>query len=119
MLLDEPCVCGSAHRRVADVAGRLDDSFDYGAIHVHAHTVRSRLGKERYIVEYQVRQTANGARVDIRCNGAVDITHLRDALIADLRQAGLPEPDVTIAQVERIERPASGKLKRFVPLPNA
>ena len=28
-LLDDPCVCGSAHRRIADIEGRCDDVFVY------------------------------------------------------------------------------------------
>jgi phenylacetate-coenzyme A ligase PaaK-like adenylate-forming protein len=115
-LLDQPCACGSAHRRVADIQGRLDDGFEYGPLHVHAHVFRSRLGKERYIVEYQVRQTADGAQIDVCCNGSVDLAALRDALIHDLRRSGLPAAQITIAPVERLARPASGKLKRFVPL---
>ena len=114
--LDEPCACGSAHRRVADIEGRLDDGFEYGATHVHAHVFRSRLGKERHIVEYQVRQTPGGALVEVRCSGDVDVGSLREALAGDLQKAGLPTPDVAVAAVQRIERPRSGKLKRFIPL---
>jgi len=115
-LLDEPCKCGVTHRRLADVQGRLDDDFHYGSIHVHAHLFRSRLGKERYISEYQVRQTASGALVDVCCNVVVDVRSLRDQLISDLRRAGLPAPEVEITAVPRIERPVSGKLKRFAAL---
>jgi phenylacetate-coenzyme A ligase PaaK-like adenylate-forming protein len=115
-LLDEPCTCGVTHRRLADVQGRLDDDFDYGPIHVHAHLFRSRLGKERHIVEYQVRQSASGALIDVCCNGVVDMRALRDQLISDLRRAGLQVPEVAITAVPRIERPVSGKLKRFVTL---
>ncbi|PWT76598.1 MAG: AMP-dependent synthetase [Proteobacteria bacterium] len=116
-LLDEPCPCGSAHRLVADIEGRLDDMFEYpGRTSVHPHIFRSRLGKERYIVEYQVRQTARGADIDVHCNGPVELDRLRSALIDDLRRVGLPESEIAIALVGRIERPASGKLKRFVPL---
>jgi phenylacetate-coenzyme A ligase PaaK-like adenylate-forming protein len=117
-VLDEPCPCGSAHRRVADIQGRLDDGFQYGPLHVHAHVFRSRLGKERYIVEYQVRQSADGAQVDVCCNGNVDLAALRDNLVHDLRKVGLPAARIAIASVERMVRPASGKLKRFVPLSN-
>ena len=115
-LLEEPCACSSAHRRVADVQGRVDDGFTYGAVHVHAHIFRSRLGKERYIVEYQVRQTSAGAGVEVRCNGCVDLAGLRDGLVLELRRAGLPAPEVAVRMVDSIERPPSGKLKRFVPL---
>jgi phenylacetate-CoA ligase len=116
-VLEEPCPCGSAHRRVGDIEGRLDDIFKYGArTSVHPHIFRSHLGKERYIVEYQVRQTVNGAQIDIHCNGQVDLAGLRRGLVIDLQRAGLPAAQITIVPVERIERPVSGKLKRFVPL---
>jgi phenylacetate-CoA ligase len=116
-LLEEPCPCGSAHRLVADTEGRLDDMFKYtDRATVHPHVFRSRLGKERYIVEYQVRQTADGADIDIHCNGHVELDRLRRLLIDDLERVGLPGSEIAIAPVDRIERPASGKLKRFVPL---
>ena len=63
--LDEPCPCGSAHRRIDDIQGRLDDSFRYGdGVQVHPHLFRSTLGRQRNIVEYQVRQTERGADID-------------------------------------------------------
>jgi phenylacetate-coenzyme A ligase PaaK-like adenylate-forming protein len=115
-LLDEPCPCGSAHRRLADVQGRLDDGFWYGQTHVHAHLFRSRLGQDRYIVEYQVKQTARGAAIEVCCTGSVDLQSLRCALIADLVRAGVPSPEIELGTVERIERNVNGKLKRFLPL---
>jgi phenylacetate-coenzyme A ligase PaaK-like adenylate-forming protein len=116
--LAERCPCGSAHRLIADIQGRLDENFTYpGMLSVHPHVFRSRLGKERYIVEYQVRQTRTGAEICVFCNGQVDLPRLREALAADLRETGLTNPDIVVVPVERIERPISGKLKRFVPLP--
>jgi phenylacetate-CoA ligase len=62
--LEGPCSCGSSHRRIADVEGRLDDAFLYeGIVVVHPHVFRSMLGRERSIVEYQVRQTEKGADI--------------------------------------------------------
>ena len=117
-LLPGRCPCGSAHQLVADIQGRLDDSFVYpGVGSIHPHVFRSRLSRERYVVEYQVRQTARGAQIHICCNGPVDFATLRDACISDLRSAGLENPDVEISRVEHIERQRIGKLKRFVPLP--
>ena len=64
MLLDSACPCGSAHRLIADVEGRLDDAIVYPArALVHPHVFRSVLGREPSIVEYQVRQTPAGAEV--------------------------------------------------------
>lgn len=115
---DEPCPCGSAHRRIEDVQGRLDDLFVYpGVGAVHPHLFRSRLGRDRTIVEYQVRQTARGAAIAIRTRGEVDVERLRMEIAADLAHLGLWEPMVSIDRVECLERQATGKLKRFVPLP--
>jgi phenylacetate-CoA ligase len=84
---------------------------------VHPHVFRSRLGGDRGIVEYQVRQTERGAAIAIRCRGDVDLARLQQAIAGDLRRLGLPKPEITIQRVERLERQATGKLKRFVPLP--
>jgi len=119
-LLDEPCPCGSAHRRIDHIQGRLDDCFVYaGGLTVHPLVFRSALGGERNIVEYQVRQTDKGAEIAARCLGDVDIAGLRRKIIEELAQLGLREPEVSITPVERLERQAIGKLKRFFPLPRA
>ena len=113
----EPCPCGSAHRRIEDVQGRLDDAFVYpGVGSVHPHLFRSRLGGDRSIVEYQVRQTECGAEIAIRCRGEVGLAGLQRGLADDLVRVGLRDPEITIRQVEHLPRQATGKLKRFVPL---
>ncbi len=114
---DVPCPCGSTHRRIEDVHGRLDDLFVYpGVAAVHPHLFRSRLGRNRNIVEYQVRQTENGADIAIRCLGDVGIPGLQTDLARDLTKIGLVKPDININRVDRLERQSTGKLKRFVPL---
>jgi phenylacetate-CoA ligase len=119
-LLDEPCPCGSEHRRVADIQGRLDDCFVYAAgLTVHPLIFRSSLGHERNIVEYQVRQTDNGAAIAVRCLGEVDMTGLRRKIVDELAELGLKDPEVSITPVERFERTGMGKLKRFIPLPRS
>ncbi|UCH87403.1 MAG: phenylacetate--CoA ligase family protein, partial [Dehalococcoidia bacterium] len=116
-LLAEPCPCGSQHRRVDDIQGRLDDCFVYAAgLTVHPLIFRSALGRERNILEYQVRQTDNGAEIAARCLGDVDIPGLRRKIVQELAQLGLKNPEVSITPVERLERQAIGKLKRFFPL---
>jgi phenylacetate-CoA ligase len=113
----EPCPCGSAHRRIEDVQGRLDDAFVYpGVGSVHPHLFRSRLGGDRSIVEYQVRQTECGAEIAVRCRGEVGLAGLQRGLADDLVRVGLRDPEITIRQVEHLPRQATGKLKRFVPL---
>jgi phenylacetate-CoA ligase len=114
---DEPCPCGSTHRRIEDVHGRFDDLFVYPGIGaVHPHLFRSRLGRNRDIVEYQVRQTTNGADITIRCLGDVGIPGLQADLARDLTKIGLVNPDINLHKVDRLERQSTGKLKRFVPL---
>jgi hypothetical protein len=65
--------------------GRLDDNFAYlGVGTVYAHLFRSRLGQERGIVEYQVRQTTRGAEIRVCCIDAVDTARLARTLADDL-----------------------------------
>jgi phenylacetate-CoA ligase len=111
-----PCPCGSTHRLIADPYGRLDDVFVYGAVTVHPHLFRAPLSRRPEIVQYQVRQTPGGATVAVRAAGAVDTSALAAELTRALREIGLPDPRVAVRTVEGIERQASGKLKRFVPL---
>jgi phenylacetate-coenzyme A ligase PaaK-like adenylate-forming protein len=115
--LDEPCACGSAHRRIADIQGRLDDVFTYsGGIAVHPHAFRSVLGRDARIIEYQVRQTARGADVLLRTRGPVNVERSARTLEAELGRVGCPRPLVTARIVEHIPRVGIGKLKRFVPM---
>ena len=116
-LLDEPCACGSAHRRIADIQGRLDDVFTYpGDMVLHPHAFRSVLGRNAQVVEYQVRQTLEGADVLLRANQPVDVQHLARALEAELDRVGCSHPLVTVMTVTEIPRTGVGKLRRFVPL---
>jgi len=116
-LLDKPCPCGSAMRRIDDIEGRMDDIFTYpGGIVVHPIVFRSQLGHERNIVEYQVRQTAWGAEISVRTLGPVDTAALAAAIERDLTASGLANARVSIFSVESLDRQQTGKLKRFVPL---
>jgi phenylacetate-coenzyme A ligase PaaK-like adenylate-forming protein len=118
LLHDGPCACGSAMRRVDDIGGRSDDLFTYaGGVVVHPMTFRSPLGRERHVIEYQVRQTEHGADVVLRTDDALDIDALRQDLEKALAAAGVPDPQVSLALREsEFERQATGKFKRFFPL---
>ena len=116
-LLDEPCPCGSALRRVDDIEGRSDDLFTYpGGVVVHPLVFRSPLGRERHVVEYQVHQTPRGAVIQFRADGEVDASALSQRIADALARAGVKEPQVTVARVEAFERQVTGKLKRFFPV---
>jgi phenylacetate-CoA ligase len=119
-ILTEPCPCGSAHRCVADIQGRLDDVFVYDGRRVHPHVFRSALGRHAGVVEYQVRQTPQGALIAVRCSAPVDLERLSAEIAHALAGLGLPRPTVEVTAVERLERdPGPAKLRRFVPLGDA
>jgi phenylacetate-CoA ligase len=114
-LLQDPCPCGSALVRVADVAGRRDDDFRYGAQTVPAGVFRHVLGTDPRISEYQVRQTRDGAKIVVV--GTPDLALMAAALEDALRRHGLVAPTVRVTIAATIERhPTTGKLRRFVAL---
>jgi phenylacetate-CoA ligase len=118
-VLDTPCPCGSAHRRIADVESRLDDVFTYpGGQVVHPHVFASELRRDPRIVEYQVRQAPAGAEVLV-VGAPADPAALAGALEAELARMGVPGPAVEVRLVDRLERQATGKVRRFLPLAGA
>ncbi len=115
-LLPGRCDCGSAFARLADIAGRRDDDFRYRACTIPAGVFRHVLGTDPSVSEYQVRQTPAGA--EILVVGSPDLASLTSSLIGALGHHGLADPQVQIRPVDRLERhAASGKLRRFIPLP--
>jgi len=116
-LAAESCACGSAYFKVQDVQGRAEEVFDYGGgVRAHPHIFGSVLGREPSITAYQVRQTANGAEVDVIAPSVICLDRIRFALEKSLTQVGLKGPHVTVRCVDVIQRQASGKLKRYIPL---
>src|SRR4030095_13014034 len=117
--LDRPCACGSAHQLIADVQGRLQDVFTYpGGQVVHPHVFASVLRRDPRVVEYQVRQTPTGAEVLlVGAQGAP--AALGRVVAAELARMGLADPAVEVTVVDHLERQATGKVRRFLPLPAA
>jgi phenylacetate-CoA ligase len=116
-MMSEPCACGSAFARVADVSGRRDDGFVYGSHTVPASAFRHVLGTDPRIVEYQVLQTDRGVHVLVVA--AADVQSLAPTLVTAMQRHGVSRPSVRISAVETLGRNhASGKLTRFVPLPS-
>jgi phenylacetate-coenzyme A ligase PaaK-like adenylate-forming protein len=114
--LDRPCPCGSAHRLIADVESRLDDVFTYpGGRVVHPHVFAGELRRDPRIVEYQVRQTPAGAEVLV-VGAAADPAAMARSLEAELARLGIPGPSVEVHLVDQLERQATGKVRRFLPL---
>jgi hypothetical protein len=68
------------------------------------------------VVEYQVRQTAAGADIVVVADGPVDTGRMGLQISAALSRLGLIDPVINISLVAALERTATGKLRRFVPL---
>jgi phenylacetate-coenzyme A ligase PaaK-like adenylate-forming protein len=116
-LNDEPCACGSHHRRIHDIQGRNDDTFHYQpGVSVHPHLFRSILAKHSAISEYQIKQSPTGAQITICATGAVDTDEIAGEIAGALGRSGLQQPFVLIEPAANIPRLATGKLKRFIPL---
>jgi phenylacetate-coenzyme A ligase PaaK-like adenylate-forming protein len=114
-MTSEPCPCGVAFTRVADISGRRDDDFVYGSHTVPASAFRHVLGTDPRIVEYQVVQTGGGADVLVVAHAGVE--DLAPALDSAMQRFGVAQPVVRIRAVETLGRTeSSGKLRRFVPL---
>jgi phenylacetate-coenzyme A ligase PaaK-like adenylate-forming protein len=114
-LTSEPCPCGSAYTRVADISGRRDDDFAYGSHTVPASAFRHVLGTDARIVEYQVVQTEAG--VDVLVVAHAGVADLAPVLSSAMQRFGVVAPVVRIRAVETLGRTeGSGKLRRFVPL---
>lgn len=114
------CDCGCSFRLVESVRGRSDEVFDYGdGVLIHSVVFSSPLRVPGNVVEYQVRQTHDGASVHIVRNGPVDTQALSHKLESYLSRAGLDAPRVTVETVDAIPRVGIGKVLRFVPLKRA
>jgi phenylacetate-coenzyme A ligase PaaK-like adenylate-forming protein len=112
-----PCSCGSHFRKIASVQGRSDDSFTYAnGVFVHPATFGSVLRHEPAILEYQVHQTPDGARILTHAAHGFDRQTLAAQIGAALGSLGLDDPEVTIELAPQIARGPTGKLVRFVPL---
>ncbi|HJQ70311.1 MAG TPA: hypothetical protein VKA70_15140 [Blastocatellia bacterium] len=112
--------CGSSFRRISNVEGRLDDYFKYdGDIEVQPGFFREALSRESTALEYQVRQTNDGAHIILTSSAPIDCRRLSGTIEAGLRRLGISEPGVTVERVDEIERTGdAAKLKRFVPVKN-
>jgi phenylacetate-coenzyme A ligase PaaK-like adenylate-forming protein len=102
----------------ASVDGRTEDTFHYGQVTVHPLVVRSVMVATPAVCEYQVHQTVNGVEVVVVAEPGLNRAALASSLEGALREAGLREPVATVRAVATISRhPATGKARRFIPLP--
>jgi hypothetical protein len=55
--------------------------------------------------------------IELRCTAEIDLGRLGAELMQDLERLGVAAAQLELVRVDRIERQASGKLKRFIALP--
>ena len=105
-------------RRIADIEGRAEGTFVYdGDVEIHLHLFRSALGRRRQMLEYQVRQTPAGADIAVGTSAPLDTDALSRELVEALTGLGVARAQVSVTEVEEIERSGStGKLRRFIAL---
>jgi phenylacetate-coenzyme A ligase PaaK-like adenylate-forming protein len=120
---DRPCSCGRSLQRIVALDGRSDDILDLpgpaGRITLHPIHVRSILGKDTTVIQYQV--TSNGETLDVEVvlgAGASSDTvqHLTSQLLSELRGRGaeLPVRVRSVAAIAREEGPGKLKLVRVL-----
>lgn len=120
-IYDRPAACGSNFRATSWVEGRREDHFMYtpvsGKVNIHAHLFRHVLEHTPRIIEYQVKQTVNGADVTIVTNeqSTIEVEKLSQTLREDLEKAGLEDARVLAKIASKIERTSAQKLSRFIP----
>jgi phenylacetate-coenzyme A ligase PaaK-like adenylate-forming protein len=101
---------------VADVQGRAEDTFVYpDGRRVHP-MVFAAVAAAPDVLEYQVRQTLDGAEILLRSESSVDAVDLARRIEDALAAAGLSRPRVMVTRVASLPRGATGKLRRFVPM---
>jgi phenylacetate-CoA ligase len=99
------------------VQGRCDAVLRWGGVEVHPIAIRSELVRTPAVLDYQVRQSADGIDVEVLAPDGVDAEELRLRLADALDAAGLQRPSVAVRPVADLARdPRTGKLARFVPL---
>ena len=120
MLSPHSCPCGSSLQLIHDVAGRIDDDFQFRDVLIDTHHYNTIMYIHPSIQEYQIFQTLNGVRIIFSGDPSKPSASPLATVIAQVKEMmhnhGVPNADVQ-AEVGRVQRhPQTGKLRRFVPL---
>jgi phenylacetate-coenzyme A ligase PaaK-like adenylate-forming protein len=102
---------------VGEVEGRSSDILQFGNLSIHPLVVASPLEQDDGVVNYQVRQTADGVDISVTTTRAVDTRQLADHVRQRLVDAGLDDPRVAVEVVADVMRDQrTGKAPVFIPL---
>jgi phenylacetate-coenzyme A ligase PaaK-like adenylate-forming protein len=111
------CECGCAHRRITDLVGRANGVFVYeSGVAVHWLGMETLLLSDPNVVEFRLVQTSRGTDASIATQGECNIEALRRRLVDLFARSGLADPQVTIREVDALDRLWSGKVSQFLPL---
>ncbi len=114
-VVEGPCACGSAHRRIDGLTGRNDVHFDYyGEFRIYSTVLSFALDAEPGLIEYQVQQTQRGVVIRAVVQSDFGIRRLSERVEGALRDAGLTDPEVSVELVDHIDHLPSGKLCQFI-----
>jgi phenylacetate-coenzyme A ligase PaaK-like adenylate-forming protein len=115
-IIDEPCPCGCAHRRITDIQARMDGVFEYrGGSAVPRREFERVLLAWPGLADFFVGQTERGLDLSIVTNGSCDGERLRGELVDLLARHGVTDPEVHVQEVEAPDRLWSGKVRQFSP----
>lgn len=117
--MPESCSCGSLLPLIEEPKGRAVQDFVYpGNIIVHYLVFSTPLLTDGNVIEFQVKQTPHGAKINIVSNGPVNKQKIVDSIRQNYSKLGLHNAQIEIMDVPKISYLASGKLQRFTPLEN-
>jgi hypothetical protein len=113
-MTDDPCPCGCAHRRILSVNGRINGVFEYdgGTVVPRAHLEQAVVATPG-VVNFFIGQTHGGVDVSVVTDGSSDLERLQKELVDVLGRHGGPETEVTVHEVDSIQRLSRGKSKQF------
>jgi len=110
--VDEPCVCGRTHRRIARFSGRVDDMLVVRGINVFPSEIEAVVLEDptlggQYAIVVDRRPTLPELEVHVEANGAVDHVAARLQERLRLRCLVVPHPPGSLPRTE------TGKAKRL------
>ena len=115
--IEQSCACGVAHQLIKEPQGCPAFDFIYHDKYpVHHVVFAGSMLHDRYIREYQIIQTPNGADIKIQTTGAVDIDGVRHMICQKLMALGISNPELNFIEVDHFDYLISGKLNRFIAL---
>lgn len=115
--MSKACPCGSPYPLIEEPKGRPANDFIYpGNILIHHLIFVTPLLTDGHVVEYQVIQTHQGAKIKIVSDGPVKTNKIINTICQDYSKLGMDNAQIEIIDVSQLEYLPSGKMRRFLAL---